>query len=113
MWKSSAKLPPLALFSAWVLVYWLVKKSGPQCIVEPKVSGPPPNYLGYPTFPLLSMISISPLAGHSPYSLLRGSAQIAGQSQSPFGSLALTSTLPYRNLNESTVVSFPLMIGLM
>jgi len=61
---------------------------------------------------MLSMISIYPLAGHELYSLYLGSIQIAGHSQSPFGSLALIYTLPYVNANESTVVSFPLITGL-
>ncbi len=39
--------------------------------------------------------SISPLCGQGPYVLFTGSIQIAGQSQSPVGSFATTSTFPY------------------
>lgn len=42
-----------------------------------------------------STMSISPDAGHGPYVSLTGSIQIAGQSQSPAGNFAVTSTLPY------------------
>jgi len=57
-------------------------------------------------------MSIYPLAGHSPYSKYLGISQIAGQSQSPLGSFALTSTLPYVKLKELTVVILPLNTGL-
>src|ERR1700761_7425516 len=40
-------------------------------------------------------MSISPERGHGPYVELTGSIQMPGQSQSPRGSLAVTSTRPY------------------
>lgn len=55
-------------------------------------------------FPLDSIISISPDFGQTPKVLSVGSNQIAGHSQSPTGSFALTSTLPYLKLNESLVL---------
>jgi len=64
------------------------------------------------SFPLDSIISISPEAGHVPYSLLAGRSQIAGQIQSPLGSFALTSTLPYLKLNELTDLSLADLTGL-
>jgi len=59
------------------------------------------------------MMSISPDAGQFPNSLFFGSIQIAGQSQSPLGSFALTSTLPYWNEKLFTVLSLADLIGLM
>ena len=50
-----------------------------------------------------ALTSISPDFGHSPYTLSLGSIQIAGQSQSPVGILAVTSTLPYLMLKEFLV----------
>jgi len=65
-----------------------------------------PNLLYPPTsqsapFPLDSTISISPDAGHYPNSLFFGRSQIAGHNQSPTGSLALISTVPYLNAKDS------------
>jgi hypothetical protein len=81
----------------------------PQCKVLPITSRPPNSYSTL--FPRLSTMSISPLAGHSPYvdfsgiipldwirfeyQRTRGDSQIAGQIQSPCGSFAVTSTRPY------------------
>ena len=48
--------------------------------------------------------SISPLSGQGPYLLSLGSIQIAGQSQSPRGSFARTSTFPYAIVTEFMVL---------
>ena len=48
--------------------------------------------------------SISPLSGHAPYLLSLGSIQIAGQSQSPLGSFARTSTFPNAMVAELMVL---------
>ena len=40
-------------------------------------------------------MSISPDSGHGPYVSLTGIIHMAGQSQSPEGSVAVTSTRPY------------------
>ena len=52
----------------------------------------PPGLQQFDALPRVSMMSISPLAGHGPGALTTGSIQIAGQSQSPLGTLASTST---------------------
>ena len=57
--------------------------------------------------------SISPLSGHAPYVLSLGSIQIAGHSQSPRGSLARTSTLPYAIVVEFMVLIRADMTGWM
>jgi hypothetical protein len=50
------------------------------------------------SLPLVSIISISPDRGQSPYFEFSGNIQIAGQIQSPRGIFATTSTRPYRML---------------
>ena len=65
----------------------------PQWIVLETVSLPP--FLYPRALPRLSIMSISPLSGQIPYTESSGIIQIAGQSQSPFGTLATTSTRPY------------------
>lgn len=60
-----------------------------------------------------ALTSISPDFGHSPYTLSLGSIQIAGQSQSPVGILAVTSTLPYLMLTDFFVCRRALRTGLM
>jgi hypothetical protein len=72
------------------------------------VSAPIPAEQLEGKLPLDSMISISPDLGQPPKVSSVGSIQIAGQSQSPFGSFALTSTLPYLKLNESFVLTLAL-----
>src|SRR6478735_6672026 len=57
------------------------------------------------------MMSISPERGQEPYLLAFGSIQIAGQSQSPSGSLAVTSTRPYLMLAPFLVLMRPDLAG--
>ena len=59
------------------------------------------------------MISISPDAGHGPYVSCTGSIHSAGQSQSPRGSFATISTLPYWMWCEFLVERRADMTGLM
>src|SRR3569833_119384 len=67
--------------------------SGPQCRADETMLLPPCSYVQL--LPRDSMMSISPDAGHGPYVSCTGIIQMAGQSQSPCGSLAVTSTRPY------------------
>ena len=58
------------------------------------------------------MMSISPDAGQGPYVSSTGSIQIEGHNQSPWGSFATTSTLPYWMLWLCFVEMRALMTGL-
>lgn len=62
--------------------------------------------------PRLSSMSISPEAGQSPYALLWGNSQMAGQSQFPSGVLAWTSSRPYLIVCFPAVVSLAELTGL-
>src|ERR1700744_3605450 len=57
------------------------------------------------SLPRDSAMSISPDRGQTPYVLLTGSIQMAGHSQSPRGSLAVTSTRPYLMWRPGLVVT--------
>ena len=59
------------------------------------------------------MMSISPEAGQGPYVSSTGSIQMDGHIQSPRGSFATTSTLPYWMWWLFFVVMRALMTGLM
>jgi hypothetical protein len=61
----------------------------------------------------MTRTSISPLLGQPPYASSSESIQIAGQSQSPRGSLARTSTLPYLSFALWRVVRRADVTGLM
>jgi len=54
--------------------------------------------------PTFSMMSISPQAGHPASLMFVPSIQIAGHVPLPVGSLARTSTRPYRNSNRPRVL---------
>lgn len=58
-------------------------------------------------------MSISPDLGHMPYLDSTGSIQIAGQSQSPAGNVAVTSTRPYLIFAPNFVLMRPDLTGCM
>jgi hypothetical protein len=64
-------------------------------------------------FPLPVTISIDPDLGPFPYVSFTGCRDILGQSQSPVGNRATTSTFPYRIFIDIRVVSRADMTGLM
>ena len=57
-------------------------------------------------------MSISPDCGHGPYLALTGNIQMPGQSQSPAGRLAVTSTRPYLIVAPALVLIRPDLTGL-